>query len=421
MANGQANVSPTNEVIISIKVESGQKGERGLIGPTPQLTVSQTITGAPNTNADVTISGTPENPALTFTIPQGRPFIVEVEYPTINDLENNTNSTPIGYTPTLFDLAIIVSNQGVEDPDNAKLYIFDNGPIGGWSFVSDLSGAQGEKGDKGEPGIDGIGSEFYGQVGTITPATITIGSTSTYQSTGVTATLNPDTTGVGLGTLDNFAIKNTSNINRRAQITATYDATVTAGGVAVILGLILALNGTIIPETECRATTSALGAIAKLHTAWIIDLEPDDEVALYVANHTNGSDIDFQRGRIVVNGVSGYGPEGPQGPIGLTPQLTVAQTNTGDPGTNAEVSIAGTAENPSLTFTIPRGDKGDPGDASIPGTSLFKIRDDVDDIGDGLQIAVADEIQFTGDKGITVDRTNKIFTVSISKLDAGDF
>jgi hypothetical protein len=115
------------------------------------------------------------------------------------------------------------------------------------------------------------------------------------------------------------------------------------------------------------------------------------------------------------------GQKGERGVIGLTPQLTVAQTNTGNPGTNAEVSIAGTAENPSLTFTIPRGDKGEPGDASIPETPLFKIRDDADDVGDGLQIGVADEIQFTGDKGITVDRTNKIFTVSISKLDAGDF
>jgi hypothetical protein len=72
---------------------------------------------------------------------------------------------------------------------------------------------------------------------------------------------------VGLGTADNFSIKNESTFNRRAQITATYDATVTGGAAAPTLGLILALNGTIIPETECRATTSALGAIAKLHTA----------------------------------------------------------------------------------------------------------------------------------------------------------
>jgi len=128
-----------------IKVQSGQKGERGLTGLTPQLTVVDTITGAPNTNANVSIAGTAENRELTFTIPQGRPFIVEVEYPTITDLENNTNPNPTVYTPNLFDLAIIVSDQGAEDPDNAKLYIFDNGPVGGWSFVSDLSGATGPR------------------------------------------------------------------------------------------------------------------------------------------------------------------------------------------------------------------------------------------------------------------------------------
>lgn len=144
MANGQANISPTNEVIISIKVESGQKGERGLTGLTPQLTVIDTITGAPNTNADVVISGTAENPELTFTIPQGRPFDIAARYQSINDLTTNTNPIPSGYTPEEFDLAIIQSN--VEDEDNARLYIFDNNPTpgkGGWTFVSDLSGATG--------------------------------------------------------------------------------------------------------------------------------------------------------------------------------------------------------------------------------------------------------------------------------------
>ena len=53
-----------------------------------------------------------------------------------------------------------------------------------------------------------------------------------------------------------------------------------------------------------------------------MDLAPNDEVALYVANHTSANNLNFQRGRIVVNGVSGIGPqgeqglEGPQGPEG---------------------------------------------------------------------------------------------------------
>jgi hypothetical protein len=113
-----------------IKVQSGQKGERGLIGLTPQLTVTNTITGAPNTNALVAISGTAENPGLTFTIPRGTPFEIAAEYPSVVDLTNGTNPIPVGYTPTLFDLAIITST--VEDPENARLYIYDEaqGSIG---------------------------------------------------------------------------------------------------------------------------------------------------------------------------------------------------------------------------------------------------------------------------------------------------
>jgi hypothetical protein len=144
MADAKIKLYPTNEILFKINVASGQTGPTGPIGLTPQLTVVDTITGAPNTDANVVLGGTAENPTLTFTIPQGRPFIVEVEYPTINDLENNTNPTPSSYEPNLFDLAIIVSDQGVEDLDNAKLFIRDGiGPFSGWSFVSDLSGATG--------------------------------------------------------------------------------------------------------------------------------------------------------------------------------------------------------------------------------------------------------------------------------------
>jgi hypothetical protein len=129
-----------------IKVQSGQKGERGFTGLTPQLTVANTITGEPNTTANVTIAGTAENPALTFTIPIGRPFDIAAKYSSISDLTSNTNPIPSGYNPELFDLAIIQSN--VEDEDNARLYLYDENPApgkGGWTFISDLSGATGPR------------------------------------------------------------------------------------------------------------------------------------------------------------------------------------------------------------------------------------------------------------------------------------
>jgi hypothetical protein len=68
-------------------------------------------------------------------------------------MNNNTSPTPIGYTPSLFDVAIIQSPEGAENEDNAKLYIYQE--VSGtptWVFMSDLSGAKGETGDTGPTG-----------------------------------------------------------------------------------------------------------------------------------------------------------------------------------------------------------------------------------------------------------------------------
>ena len=48
------------------------------------------------------------------------------------------------------------------------------------------------------------------------------------------------------------------------------------------------------------------------------------------------------------------GPTGPQGPTGPA-TITVGQTTTGNPGTNASVTNVGTNENAILNFTIPAG------------------------------------------------------------------
>ena len=51
---------------------------------------------------------------------------------------------------------------------------------------------------------------------------------------------------------------------------------------------------------------------------------------------------------------------GEKGEIGATPRFTVTAV-TGAAGTAASVAQGGTAENPTLEFTIPRGDPGTPG------------------------------------------------------------
>lgn len=66
-------------------------------------------------------------------------------------------------------------------------------------------------------------------------------------------------------------------------------------------------------------------------------------------------------------GDTGYtGPQGPKGDTGATPQMTI-NVATGEPGTQASVSQSGTAENPVINLTIPRGDTGDIGALTING------------------------------------------------------
>lgn len=52
------------------------------------------------------------------------------------------------------------------------------------------------------------------------------------------------------------------------------------------------------------------------------------------------------------------GQTGPQGPTGATPRLSVGMVSTGLPGSQASVTITGTAEDPVLNFAIPKGDTG---------------------------------------------------------------
>lgn len=104
------------------------------------IAVNSTTTGAPGTDASVTVNGT----VFDFIIPRGEPFTIAAEYASIADLSSATpNVVPSDYEPVVFDL-VIINTASVEDEENARLYIYDGeGPEGGFTFVSDLSGATG--------------------------------------------------------------------------------------------------------------------------------------------------------------------------------------------------------------------------------------------------------------------------------------
>ena len=84
------------------------------------------------------------------------------------------------------------------------------------------------------------------------------------------------------------------------------------------------------------------------------------------------------------------GAQGEKGDTGATPQLTV-NVATGEPGTQASVTQSGTAENPVINLTIPRGDTGNIGSLTINGKTpdaSGTVVLEMDDI-DGLSEAIA--------------------------------
>lgn len=242
--------------------------------------------------------------------------------------------------------------------DGTNLLVNDNqivsngggsqGPTGPQGFQGSTGpqGNQGFQGPTGPTGVDGNGVAYYGQISKIISGTISVATQSVYQSTGLTASLDSENFGISLGVNDTFAIKNTSGINNLFEIYASADI---EAGNNKILGIKLALNGVLINESECRAPTGTGTSFAKLITSWILELSPDDEVALYVTNFTNSGNITLQRGRIIARTVGREGAQGTTGPQG----------NQGFQGSTGPQGNQGTQGT-----TGPQGSKGDTG--SLP-------------------------------------------------------
>ena len=142
-----------------------------------------------------------------------------------------------------------------------------------------------------------------GQVSKMDAGTIVIATQSVYVSTGLTGTFDTATaSGMTLGTVNAFAVKNTSGSTKLMQIYGSIDAK-TVSGNNKILGIKLAKNGTAIDQTECRAFTGSGGQEAKLVTNWMISMAANDEVALFIANHSGDENITLGRARLVATQV----------------------------------------------------------------------------------------------------------------------
>jgi hypothetical protein len=136
---------------------------------------------------------------------------------------------------------------------------------------------------------------FQGFVYRATSGTITIGTAGTYVDIPFTGTLSDVSVGTGTVT-GKLGVKNISRKKYLVRVQATFDASCSGSGAQ--MGLRLMLNGAAITGAECRASTTANGVIAKLHSFALLYVEPGDEITMQAANFTNTNNITFERGRI---------------------------------------------------------------------------------------------------------------------------
>jgi len=152
-------------------------------------------------------------------------------------------------------------------------------------------------------GGTGKTSAVRGQISKMSSFTLVGVTTNVYAPIANAGTLSANVnTTVGAGST--FSIKNTSNTTRLFRVYASVDATSAINnilGVKLYFGVAGSLSS--IDETECRGFTSASNDAAKLVTSWMIELDHNEEIAVYVANHSGTGSITIQRARLIVEAI----------------------------------------------------------------------------------------------------------------------
>jgi hypothetical protein len=106
------------------------------------------------------------------------------------------------------------------------------------------------------------------------------------------------------------------NVSGEAILCRFYASADIGAGNNKVLGIKLTLDGVLIDETECRAPTGVGTTFAKLVTSWIIEVADGEEVALYIANHTDAGNLTVQRCRLIAATVGRQGETGATGAAG---------------------------------------------------------------------------------------------------------
>lgn len=103
---------------VAFGIPAGQTGPQGDTGATPEITIGTVTTGEPGTEASATMTGTPEAPVLSLTIPRGMPGTGSVS--SVNgvlpDLDGDVQLDGLIYTTTAQTL------EAMSQEEQAALY-----------------------------------------------------------------------------------------------------------------------------------------------------------------------------------------------------------------------------------------------------------------------------------------------------------
>lgn len=140
-----------------------------------------------------------------------------------------------------------------------------------------------------------------GQIARITSETVVINTVGQYEHPTFGGTFDTATAqGFEQSTTNPFGVKNATDVTRLMRVYGSMDA---RGGNNQTHGVKLALNGTPIDLSECRAFTGSANQEAKLVTSWVIKMAPGDEVTLMAANFSSTNNITVFRGRVLATAV----------------------------------------------------------------------------------------------------------------------
>ena len=249
----------------------------------------------------------------------------------------------------------------------------DAGPIQGDTGPAGPQGVAGPTGPTGPAGADGDGTAYYGQISRQTSGTVTVAAQDTYYRVDLSGTVDT-TRSFGFIAGTDFALRNNTDTVQRVTVIGSMDA---GAGNNQVLGLRLGLNGTSIPESECRAFAASSTNIGKLLSQWTVDVPAGQDVQLFAANHSNTDNITVARAKLVLFTPGRQGEQGLTGPRGVQGEQgiqgpTGATGPTGPQGPQGEQGIQGIQGEVGPTGpqgdTGPQGPQGPQGEVGPQGT-----------------------------------------------------